>query len=109
MAYAGKSGEAQRRRPAVNSMSHKGSRPIGTAAAGVAIGLLIGAGLALLLAPQEGQESRRRLRRGFRRARLRGLDAWDDLGVEFLRARRKLRRARRRATMAVDDVEDVVD
>ena len=90
-------------------MSRNGSRPIGTTAAGVAIGLLIGAGLALLMAPQEGRETRRQLRRGFRHARLRGQDVWDDLGAEFMKARRKLRRARRRAALAVDDVEDAVD
>ena len=90
-------------------MSHNDSRPIGTTAAGIAIGLIIGAGLALLLAPQEGWESRRRLRRGIRRARYRGLDAWDELSEELLKARRKLRRARRRAALAADVAEAVVD
>src|SRR5688500_18622602 len=104
MAYAGKTGSAQRLRPAVNSLPSNNSRPVGRTAAGVAVGLLIGAGLAILFAPQDGWESRRRLRRGFRRARNRGLDAWDELSDELRKARRKLRRARRRAALAADVV-----
>ncbi|HYC51219.1 MAG TPA: YtxH domain-containing protein [Gemmatimonadaceae bacterium] len=109
MAYAGKSGEAGRLRPTANSLSHNNSRPIGRTAAGVAVGLLVGAGIALMFAPQDGWESRRRLRRGLRRARHHGMDAWDELSAEFMKARRKLRRARRRAALVADDVEDVVD
>jgi len=109
MAYAGKTGSAQHLRPAVNSLPSNNSRPVGRTAAGVAVGLLIGAGLAILFAPQEGWESRRRLRRGFRRARNRGLDAWDELSDELRKARRKLRRARRRTALAVDMVAADVD
>lgn len=92
MAYAGKVGESRFQPP--NSMTANGSRPIGTVAAGVAVGLLVGAGIALLLAPLEGTDARRALRRRLRRVGHRGQDAWLDLRDELRRAAIRIRRAR---------------
>ena len=91
MAYAGKVGETT---PPVRVMGGR-RRPVGAVATGVAVGLLVGAGVALLLAPLTGSDARRRVVRGLRRAQLRGTDAWDDLGLELRRARHRLKRARR--------------
>jgi hypothetical protein len=70
-------------------------------AAGIALGLTIGAGAALLFAPQSGPDTRRALARRGRRLTRRGHDAWDDLREELGRAARRGRRAltrRRRRT-----------
>ena len=109
MAYAGKSGEAERLRPALNSMSRNESRPVTATTVGIAVGLLVGAGIALLFAPHEGWESRRRLRSHLRRVHHRGLDAWDELSHELHTARRKLRRARRRLATTADAAGDPLD
>ena len=91
MAYAGKAGQTRQSIELVRTK--KGHS--GTLVAGVALGLLVGVGLALLIAPQTGHDARRRLRRGMRRLGWRGRDAWDDLTDELRSARRKLRKARR--------------
>jgi hypothetical protein len=91
MAFAGKVGETT---PSIRDMGGS-RRPLGAVAAGVAVGLLVGAGMALLLAPQTGSDARRSMVRRLRRARLRGADAWHELGFELRRARRRLKRARR--------------
>ena len=74
---------------------------VGAFGAGIALGALIGAGAALLLAPQSGPELRRDLALRARSTRLDARDAWDDLGdqIAMLRraARRKLRKQRRGA------------
>jgi hypothetical protein len=102
MAYAGKVGESRFQPP--NSVASNESRPVVSVAAGVAVGLLVGAGMALLLAPLEGADARRALRRHMRRARNRGQDAWLDLGDELRRAvrMRRLRRQRRLNPELVD-------
>lgn len=105
MAYAGKAGEARPIHAVPKSVPHKDSRPFGAVATGLAIGLLVGAGVALLLAPQRGVDARRDLSRGARRVRLGGRDAWADLRLELQHARRQLKRARRRAKLAVEDRE----
>src|SRR6185437_575153 len=70
-----------------------------TLAAGVVLGIAVGAGATLLLAPQSGSETRHELARRGRRLRRRigrrGHDAWADLGYELRRAARKARRTRR--------------
>jgi len=70
-------------------------------AAGIALGLTIGAGAALLFAPQSGPDTRRALARKGRRLTRRGHDAWDDLREELAgsarRGRRAFRRRRQRA------------
>jgi gas vesicle protein len=58
-------------------------------AAGVALGVTVGAGAALILAPQSGAETRQALARRGRRLSRRGRDAWDDLRLEFRRMRRR--------------------
>lgn len=55
-------------------------RRVGAFGAGLAIGALLGAGTALLMAPSSGFETRVRLARGARRAGGRVVDRWDDLG-----------------------------
>lgn len=90
---------------------------VGAFGAGIALGALIGAGAALLLAPQSGPELRRGLALRARGARLDARDAWDELGdqLDDLRraARRKLRGKRRDARRSVTRgrwaVEDALD
>lgn len=69
-------------------------------AAGALLGAVVGAGAALLLTPQTGEEVRHGLARRGRRWRARTTDAWDDLRDELQyatrRGRRKLGRALRR-------------
>jgi hypothetical protein len=65
-------------------------------AAGIALGLTIGAGAALLLAPQSGTDTRRAIARKGRRLTRRSHDAWDDLREELARAAHRGRRAFRR-------------
>ena len=82
---------------------------VGLVGAGLLVGALIGAGTALLLAPQSGEETRTAIRRQARVARHRAYDAWGDLADELAdaarrgrrRARRVLRRARWRASDAI--------
>jgi gas vesicle protein len=111
MAYAGKTGQSRPVRPVLNSVPAKESRPFGALATGITIGVLIGAAVALLFAPERGSYTRHRLRRGMRRAGLRGRDAWADLRVELRHATRQLKRARRRAKLAAADsaVKAVID
>lgn len=76
-----------------------------TFAAGLALGLTIGAGAALLFAPQSGSDTRRSIVRRGRRLGRRGHDAWDDLRDELSHAARRGRQAfrrRRRAQQAKD-------
>jgi hypothetical protein len=58
-------------------------------ASGIALGLLVGGGVALLFAPAEGKDVRRALARRGKRVRQRGSDAWDDLAYEFRRLARR--------------------
>jgi len=75
---------------------------IGLFAAGALLGVAIGAGAALLFAPQSGEETRHDIARRGRHIRSRAGDAWDDLRSELRYAarsgRRKLGRRFRRAT-----------
>lgn len=98
MAYAGKIGESRFQPP--NSIAANESRPIIPVATGVAVGLLVGAGMALLLAPLDGADARRALRRRMKRAGHRGRDAWLDLRDELRRAALRMRRARRQRRLA---------
>ncbi len=102
MSYAGKSGE---QKPATVSRVPPRSS-VGPLVTGLAIGLLVGAGVALLFAPERGADTRRVIRRGFRRAGLRGRDAWADLRLELKRARRELRRARKRRDLDTAEATD---
>lgn len=66
-------------------------------AAGIALGVALGAGGALLFAPRTGEETRHALKRQARRVGHRGHDAWEDLRDELWRARRRRKAARQRA------------
>ena len=70
--------------------------------AGLAVGVALGAGIALLTAPQAGWKTRsdiRRFAKNKRRAlQRRSRDAWLDLRDELHDAARKLRRRKRAAT-----------
>src|SRR5262245_46266224 len=68
-------------------------RRIAVFATGVAVGLTIGAGVALLVAPQTGRETRRDLAKRGRRIRRRSADAWDDLRHELRQAARRGKRS----------------
>lgn len=60
-------------------------------AAGIVVGLVIGAGAALLFAPHSGKATRRKIARRGRRLGRKGRGKWDDLRDE-LRAARERRR-----------------
>jgi len=76
--------------------SRSTSRSTAIFAAGVVLGLAVGAGAALLFAPESGAYTRRALARRGKRVTLRGRDAWDDLRDEFRSAIRDRKRAWRR-------------
>ena len=65
-------------------------------ASGLALGLLVGGGVALLFAPAAGQDVRRAIARRGKRVHQRGGDVWDDLRHELHRIARKRRRRRER-------------
>lgn len=80
---------------------------VGVFSAGVAIGTLIGAGVALLLAPATGYETRTRLASRARLAGGRAAERFDDVGDELRqRARHGARRVKRAATTSRWAVED---
>lgn len=80
---------------------------VGLLGAGLLIGAVVGAGAALLFAPQSGEETRTIIRRQARNARHRAGDAWADLADELAavtrRGRRRARRAMRRARWRASD------
>ena len=80
---------------------------VGLLGAGLLVGALVGAGAALLLAPQSGLETRSAIRRRARFARHRATDAWSELADELAavarRGRRRARRALRRARWSASD------
>jgi gas vesicle protein len=73
---------------------------VGVFLAGLLTGLAIGAGAALLYAPQAGVETRRQLVRRGRRVKARAEDAWEDLRDELHHA---ARRSKRKVNRAVRD------
>jgi len=74
-------------------------------AAGIALGIAVGAGVALLLAPGSGADTRRALLRRSRRVGRRGRDAWDDLRDELRNAVRDRRRAWRKKRLQRQEAE----
>ena len=76
-------------------MTHDGRRAR-TFLAGLAIGALVGAGVALLFAPQSGEETRRDVSRKARRLARDARDRYDDV-------RDRVRRARRERHEAADE------
>lgn len=74
------------------------------------LGLAIGAGAALLLAPASGRETRERLQRGARRAGKRVRDFADDMGDEVTdRVSRVRDRTREAVGSRVEAVRDAVE
>jgi gas vesicle protein len=61
--------------------------------AGIAIGVAVGAGVAILFAPHSGADTRRLIARRGRRLGQRGRDAWDDLADELKSAAKRRRKA----------------
>jgi gas vesicle protein len=62
-------------------------------AAGIAVGIAVGAGVALLFAPHSGADTRRLIARRGRRLGRRGRDAWGDLAYELKSAAKRRRKA----------------
>src|SRR6185369_813774 len=90
--------EGRSRRPSWDSMT--------VFAAGIALGLAVGVGTALLFAPQTGEETRYAIARRARRLRHRGGDAWEDLRRELGRAaKRRIRSVRERVRRKSGDEE----
>jgi hypothetical protein len=81
-------------------------RGAGILSLGIIGGALVGAGLALLLAPHSGEETRDRLVRRARRLGTRADESWDDLRDELRRLRRRSRRAATRGRWKVEDLVD---
>jgi hypothetical protein len=81
-------------------------RGAGAFTLGAVAGALVGAGVALLLAPQSGEETRDRLATHARRFRVRADEGWDDLRDELRRLRRHTRRAATRGRWKVEDMID---
>jgi hypothetical protein len=65
---------------------------VGAFGVGIAIGALLGAGAALLYAPQSGRATRATLRRQARHLGYSAGDAWDDIGHELRGVARRGRR-----------------
>src|SRR5688500_4908689 len=84
----------------------------GVFGAGIALGVLIGAGAALLFAPQSGSETRDDIVRGTRDFGFRATDAWEDLREELrhaaTRGARRLRRGVRRGRHTTEDLAGTV-
>jgi gas vesicle protein len=77
---------------------------------GIALGVALGAGVALLFAPTSGDEIRAAIARRGSRLAHQGRDAWDDLRDELKwAARRGKRRVGRRVQRARWAAEDLLD
>ena len=72
---------------------HGPARPF---AAGLLIGALMGAGVALLFAPQSGEETRRMIRKRSKKIAAGAQDRFDDV-------KNRIRAARRKAEEAISD------
>ena len=81
-------------------------RGAGVLSLGIIAGALVGAGVALLFAPQSGEETRERIVTRARRLGVRADESWDDLRDELRRLRRRSRRAATRGRWKVEDILD---
>ena len=81
-------------------------RGAGVFTLGAFAGALVGAGVALLLAPRSGEETRDEIASRARRLRSRADTGWDDLRDELRRLRRRSRRAATRGRWKVEDILD---
>ena len=87
-----------------------GWQRVGIFSAGLAVGLVVGAGAALLFAPQSGEDTRELIGEQARSVTGRVADRWDDLRDELrAAARRSRRRVRRSVTRGRWAAEDVVE
>ena len=85
-------------------------RSLATFGAGLTIGALLGAGVALLVAPASGFETRMRLARGARHAGERAVDRWETVSDRVRdNARRGRRALRRKMTVSRWRAEDAWD
>jgi len=78
---------------------------VGGLLAGIAVGALVGAGIALLFAPQSGEDTRRDLSRKARSIRDDAADRLEDVSA---RTRREFNRRRRQLRERLDDGVDAV-
>jgi len=78
----------------------------GVLSLGIIAGALVGAGAALLLAPQSGEETREQIVSRARRLSARADEGWDDLRDELRRLRRRSRRAATKGRWKVEDILD---
>lgn len=81
-------------------------RSAGVFTLGAFAGALVGAGIALLLAPQSGEETRDRIVTHARRLGVRADEGWEDLRDELRRLQRQTRRATTRGRWKVEDMLD---
>ena len=72
--------------------SEGGNSGVRTFAAGLLIGALVGAGIALLVAPTSGEETRRMLSRRARRLAADARERYDEARHELRQARERRRR-----------------
>jgi gas vesicle protein len=78
--------------------SDSGNGGIRTFAAGLVIGALVGAGIALLVAPSSGEETRRMIARRARRLAADTQERYEDARHELRHARERHRREREDAS-----------
>lgn len=78
---------------------------VGGLLAGITIGAVVGAGIALLFAPQSGEDTRRDLSRKARSMRDEAADRLEDVSA---RTRREFNRRRRQLRERLDDGVDAV-
>jgi gas vesicle protein len=83
--------------------SIESSRGPGGFAAGLLFGVILGAAIALLFAPEQGQKTRGRLRR---RVKSLGEDAWEGIDKAGARTRKELLRRKRRLREELERVKD---
>jgi len=87
-----------------------GWRRAGVFSAGLAVGLAVGAGAALLFAPQSGEDTRELIGEQARSVTGRVADRWEDLRDELrAAARRSRRRVRRGVTRGRWAAEDALE
>ncbi|MFI5227587.1 MAG: YtxH domain-containing protein [Gemmatimonadales bacterium] len=84
--------------------TERGGLTAGVFAAGLTLGIILGAGAALLFAPRSGADTRHALAKRGRRLRRRGRDAWDDLADELRHIRRRRRARHQRSPDEADDM-----
>ncbi|MEO7455868.1 MAG: YtxH domain-containing protein [Gemmatimonadaceae bacterium] len=106
MSYAGPSRGTPPRTSSKSQQDHHETdwQQVALFGAGLALGIALGAGVAMLTAPQSGEETRADIRRfAVRRRKMigrRSQEAWMDLRSELRGARQAIRR--RRALRAAD-------